>query len=461
MINRIKLSIFFLILSCILIFIILGYLLFNTLQLQSNKFKYSTDYLSASEFYKYKVNDEKLEQVCDILLKDKNSMDLNGELKEDSKKKLIDTLKNTFNVYKKINENLKESFLSYKINVPFNTLISLNKFNINGSNKIITIADDDKLKESVIYLFGDSSIITDILPANYLYFNGNNYNFQINLYIKYGSLRNYYLRSIKNVIWGAFIILIVFIIIVIYTIKTIKRQEVHDKMKTDFINNITHEIQTPITTISIASRTLSNPIILNQKTELLNLVKSIDNQSRRLINLVDNVLNLSALRNGIIQLNYKKINLHDLINKVVDEFKIRNHQKSFTINTSLFISTPEILADPFYFEMILTNLLDNAFKYSKDIIELNITTLESKKYFEIILSDNGIGISKEYQKHLFKQFYRVPTGNIHKIKGTGLGLYYVYLITKSHKWKISVNSEINIGTTFTLKLKRNIKLQNN
>jgi len=241
---------------------------------------------------------------------------------------------------------------------------------------------------------------------------------------------------------------------VIYTIITILKQEEYVKIKNDFINNITHEIQTPITTISLASKTLINKNVIDNKQEVVKIANSIEKQSKRLISLVDNVLNLSVLKKKLIFLNLGNVNLHEIINNVIQNSYESKQIKNLNITTNLNAKNPVILADAFYIEMVLSNLVDNAIKYSENNVEINITTSENKNYLFFSVSDNGIGIHKQYQKHIFKQFYRVPTGNIYKTKGTGLGLYYVHLIIKSHKGRITLQSESGKGTSFLIKLKK-------
>ena len=235
----------------------------------------------------------------------------------------------------------------------------------------------------------------------------------------------------------------------IYVIIMFKRQKKINEIKTDFINNMTHELKTPISTISLSSNVLSNKNIINQPDRLQHYASIIKQENERLKIQVERVLQLALFEEKSFKLNYKCLSINDLIEKTVQPYTLLLEEKkgSYSIQGKRLIAE----VDEHHFSNAISNLIDNAIKYCKEkdsLIQINITNL--KKDISIKVHDNGIGMEKEEIKHIFKKFYRAPTGNIHNVKGFGIGLSYVDQIVKMHSGSIKVSSKKNKGTTFEI-----------
>jgi len=233
-----------------------------------------------------------------------------------------------------------------------------------------------------------------------------------------------------------------------FTLFIIFRQKRLTEMKNDFINNMTHELKTPISTISLASQMLKDKTIPNSLKNYDHISGIIDEESKRLGFQVEKVLQVAILEKGGVLLKKKSMNMHELINNIVTNFEIKLQNASGTL--SLQLDAPEyvIFADEVHITNIIFNLLDNAIKYSDKNPEISISTQNIRNGFMLAVQDNGIGIGKEQQKKIFDKFYRVPTGNIHNVKGFGLGLSYVKKIIEEHNGEIKIKSELGKGSVF-------------
>jgi two-component system, OmpR family, phosphate regulon sensor histidine kinase PhoR len=220
----------------------------------------------------------------------------------------------------------------------------------------------------------------------------------------------------------------------------------------NFINNLTHELKTPISSIAIASSVINNEDILKTPERLFTYARIIQEQNTRLSKNVEKVLNLASLEKNRIHLNLEEINLNEILTEISAQFK----QTDFGLKTNIKIITNElnfyILADRFHFSNLILNILENGAKYCEQKPELQISVSEKKKRIEISITDNGIGIPKDQRKKIFTKFYRVPTGNVHNVKGFGLGLDYVQKIVSAHKWRIKVDENPDGGSIFTLSI---------
>lgn len=249
------------------------------------------------------------------------------------------------------------------------------------------------------------------------------------------------------------IVLICIIIALFYTsITTIYKQKKLSLVKNDFINNMTHELKTPISTISLACEALADEHLKLDAERQQSYVGMIQDENKRLSVLVDNVLKSAVWDSTKLILSFKKVNLHELIKKVADSFDIQIERKEGQIKLELNATKSTINADKVHLSNVIYNLLDNANKYtpSKPIIKLKTDTNENFIIFSV--SDNGIGIKKENLNKVFDKFYRVSTGNIHDVKGFGLGLSYVKRIVELHHGEITIESLKGKGTILNIKL---------
>ncbi|MDB9964433.1 HAMP domain-containing histidine kinase [Vicingaceae bacterium] len=249
-------------------------------------------------------------------------------------------------------------------------------------------------------------------------------------------------------------ILLIFILIGLFysSISTIYKQKKLSLVKNDFINNMTHELKTPISTISLACEALIDKTLMLDPERQTSYVSMIKDENKRLSILVDNVLKSAVWDSTHLKLNFLKINLHDIIQKVSQNFDIQINNRNGKLNLDLGAKEACILADKVHFSNVIYNLLDNANKYSPEIPKIGISTRNEEGSVILSISDNGIGISKENQKKIFDKFFRVSTGNIHDIKGFGLGLSYVKRIVDLHHAEISIESTRNKGTTINIKI---------
>lgn len=246
------------------------------------------------------------------------------------------------------------------------------------------------------------------------------------------------------------ILLLVLISSFAYTILTILKQKKISEMKTDFINNMTHEFKTPVATIMIASESLKDPEITEDKLRVKRLADIIYDENIRLGEHIERVLNIAKLDKGELELEKEPININDLLYGVVDSMELQLKKKAVGVDFNLDASDSIIMGDELHLSNVIFNLLDNAIKYSKEDPCIAINTWNRNNLVYVSISDNGIGMSKEQLSKVFGQFYRVPTGNIHDVKGFGLGLSYVYDIIKRMGGSVRVKSELNKGTEFEI-----------
>ncbi len=237
-----------------------------------------------------------------------------------------------------------------------------------------------------------------------------------------------------------------------YTVRTAWRQKRLSEIKSDFINNMTHEFKTPIATISIASEMLLREEVNADTHKTIKYAHIILNENQRLQKMAEQVLQSASLEKSDMKLSLRQIDMNELIREVADSFHLRVEEKNGELDLDLKAENPLIWVDPNQMAYALTNLLDNAVKYSPDQLNIKLQSwTESNKMF-IRIQDQGIGISGEDQKHIFKNLYRIPTGNRHDVKGFGIGLFYVEKVILAHGGKIAVDSLPSKGTKFTITL---------
>jgi len=271
------------------------------------------------------------------------------------------------------------------------------------------------------------------------------YYFYINL-----SGRNVYLFK-KMQLWLLLSLLVLIIVAFFaYTIFSFFRQKQLAELQKDFINNMTHEFKTPISSIGIASDVLLSFTDIEIPERFKNYAKIIKNENARLNKQVENVLKAARIEKGKTIMDVERVNLHHIINNVFLENNFSKEDKKVSVKLNLEANDCNILADKLHLTNVLFNLTDNAIKYNNEEVDIFITTKNNRKTIEFFLRDNGFGIPKNYHKTVFKKFFRVPKGNVHDVKGFGLGLFYVKQVCESHNWRISLESDINRGTTFKL-----------
>jgi signal transduction histidine kinase len=241
------------------------------------------------------------------------------------------------------------------------------------------------------------------------------------------------------------------------TIFIIFRQKKLSEIKNDFVSNMTHELKTPISTISLASQMLNDNSIPEDSKNLNNISRIIGDESKRLGYQVEKVLQMAVFDRGRIRLKRKKTDVNELVSNVITNFDLQVQKREGTITGELNAGETQLNIDPVHLANVVSNLVDNAIKYSKEAPEIRIRTLNRNGNFIIKVADSGIGIKKEDQRRIFEKFFRVPTGNVHNVKGFGLGLSYVKKIVEEHRGSVSLKSEVNKGTEFEISLPLNQK----
>ncbi len=270
------------------------------------------------------------------------------------------------------------------------------------------------------------------------------------LKVFFPSYNNYLLSSILIPLIASLLFTGLIIFCFIYVVYVIFRQKKVSEMKTDFINNMTHEFKTPIATISLASDSINSPSIINNEEKIRRFTGIIKQENTRMLNQVEKVLQMATIDKKDFDLNVTKVNLHDIINQAIENASLKVQKRGGVIESKLIAKNVIVLGDRIHISNIIHNLLDNAEKYSAENPKIMITTKNVRDGVEVSISDNGIGMKKETLKYIFDKFYRVHTGNLHNVKGFGLGLSYVKALMDSHKGTINVKSELGEGSTFIL-----------
>lgn len=265
---------------------------------------------------------------------------------------------------------------------------------------------------------------------------------------------NKYVLEVANMIYLALLFTLFLFITFLITIYLVARQKKVTELKNDFINNMTHEFKTPISTISIAAQMLSDNKLPKSTETYERLSGVIYGETKRLRYQVEKVLQMSLYEGGNIALKHQILDANDIIDSVVQTFAIKVTQNGGDIKTDLGAVNSMIKADEMHFTNIIFNLMDNAVKYKRDDVSLHldVSTQNDADHLFIQISDNGIGIQKEDIKRIFDKFYRVHTGNTHNVKGFGLGLAYVHKMVSLHHGTIKATSEFGKGTTFFITL---------
>jgi signal transduction histidine kinase len=282
------------------------------------------------------------------------------------------------------------------------------------------------------------------------YFAEENYfKMQFDYYIDFTDKKLMVLRDTSASLGMSVLTIIVIVLLFMYTYRNLMEERRLSNLKTDFINNMTHELKTPLSTITVAGKTLEMKQIRSDSEKILETAKLIGKQSVHLNQLINLILEISMWERTQFQLDKKVVEADSLLKDIVDSFK-SGCNNGVSITQKFDLQGIMINLDVVYFTTMINNLLSNAVKYSDKEPEIRIEGTYNKEHIYIKVSDNGIGISKQDQKHIFDKFYRVSHGNIHKFKGLGLGLYYVKRIAESHGGDVSVDSKPGKGSIFTI-----------
>jgi two-component system phosphate regulon sensor histidine kinase PhoR len=338
--------------------------------------------------------------------------------------------------FKSLEYLIKNEFISQGLNIPFVLMV------VNNNEQVVYQSEITTRKPK------SSEIITQVIfpedpPSKHNY-----------IKIYFPTKRDYLSSSITFLVPSIFFSIILLVTFTI-TIYIILKQKKLSEMKNDFINNMTHELKTPVSTISIAAQMMKDADIAKSPEVFKHISSVINNETKRLGFLVEKVLQMSLFENQKATLKTKDIDVNDLIANVANTFNIKVEKSGGTIDIDLQAEDSTIRADEMHITNMIFNLMDNAVKYKREDVplELMIRTRNEGDRIIINIEDNGIGIKKENLKKVFDRFYRVPTGNVHNVKGFGLGLAYVRKVVEDHKGTIRAeNGHGNTGTAFIITL---------
>ena len=247
-------------------------------------------------------------------------------------------------------------------------------------------------------------------------------------------------------------LVVVIAVMFIFSMRTIANQRRLDRMKNEFISNMTHEIKTPISTISLACEMLQDGSVEQDSVARNNFVGIIADENARMRLLVETILQSSKMSNSHYTLGRSEVDVHHIIERMAQSFRLTMEGRGGVLEQHLEASPSVILADELHLTNLIYNLMDNAIKYSDKAPYIIVSTCREDNMFVLRIQDHGIGISKADQKHVFEKFYRVSTGNVHNVKGFGIGLNYVAQVVRLHHGSIELESEVGKGSTFTVRL---------
>ena len=273
------------------------------------------------------------------------------------------------------------------------------------------------------------------------------------LYLSITENKSKVIREMAWMIVASIVFTTIIVLAFAVTVRTLFNQKKLSEIKSDFINNMTHELKTPLATISLAIDALTNDKVIHDADKVKIYSKMIREENKRMNKQVEKILQAARLEKEEIKLTLQRLDAHQIISKVANNIALQIQEKNGSIDLRLRATDPMIDADEVHFSNIIFNLLDNAMKYSAQEPEIVVETLKhGNGMFTIKITDNGIGMDRETQARIFEKFYRAHTGNIHNVKGFGLGLSYVKAIVDAHEGKISVESAPGKGSTFTITL---------
>jgi two-component system, OmpR family, phosphate regulon sensor histidine kinase PhoR len=258
--------------------------------------------------------------------------------------------------------------------------------------------------------------------------------------------------SLRWIIIVAAIFMIIIIAAFYVTVRSLLNQKKLSEIKSDFINNMTHEFKTPLATISLAVDAIRNEKVRNNPEKMDYFSGIIKEENIRMNKHVETILQAALMEKQELELRKEETHMHDMLDQVLDNYQLQLQNKNGQVNKLYNAKNDLAAVDPVHFGNLLSNLVDNAIKYSKETIELKISTHSTNKQLIIRIEDNGIGMSKETVKRVFEKFYRAHTGNLHNVKGFGLGMSYVKTVIDAHKGKIRVESTVGKGSAFTIEI---------
>ena len=272
------------------------------------------------------------------------------------------------------------------------------------------------------------------------------------LYIIVPHLRSFVWKALTPLIIGSILFVIIIVSAFFITIRALLKQKKLSEIKSDFINNMTHEFKTPLATISLAVDALKNDKVRNDPEKINYFTGIIKEENKRMNKQVETILQAALLDKQVVELNLKNLSAHDLIKSALNNIALQVEEKNGSLEIHLNATDDLIAADEVHFTNLISNLLDNAVKYSNDKLRIKLTTQNIGNTIKIKIEDNGIGMNRETLNRIFEKFYRAHTGNLHNVKGFGLGLSYVKTMVDAHHGTIKAESILGRGSIFLVSI---------
>lgn len=344
-----------------------------------------------------------------------------------------------------------------KVDTGFRSSFSITNLALFNDEQDIRVFDQTKDSS---WLYPDTlNIKKNQIPVNHYAYIGNRFEIGINYYVDFDNKKAIVLRAIAGSLIIAMLALLAVCLVFMLTLRNLMEERRLSQLKTDFINNMTHELKTPLSTISVATRTLENDSVLDDRNKTKETVSIIHRQNRQLAKQINHLLEISMWERKQFSIDRQILELEPFFAGIAEAFRWECKEKGCTLEERFTFLTKTAFLDEVQLTVALHNLLINAVKYNTNDPEV-ILEVTCDDRLSISVTDNGIGIGKEDQKHVFDKFYRVSTGNVHKVKGLGLGLFYVRQIVEAHGGNIEVSSRPGKGSTFTIILPVHGKNQN-
>lgn len=363
---------------------------------------------------------------------------------------------NRLSMVEDVSKELQETNVPIYKRINFDSLGSILRAELLANNITLTPSYRVSLakKDSTIFMMA-ANVKGEFLPGNTYkipLFGNDIFRDPGMLFVSFPDKSSAIVANLSATLASSVGLLLVLVFIFSYTLYAILKQKKISEMKTDFINNMTHEFKTPVATIMIASEALKDPEVTEDKARLKRLAGIIYDENVRLGSHIERVLSIARLEKGELNMENAEVDMNDLIMIVLDSMELQLQKRNAVVTVNTNAENAVVFGDELHLSNVIYNLIDNANKYSTDIPEITITTRNTSKHLIIEIADKGIGMTKEQARRIFDQFYRVPTGNLHDVKGFGLGLNYVQDIIKKLNGTVKVSSEKDKGTTFEISL---------
>lgn len=352
--------------------------------------------------------------------------------------------------YEEIREKLRKAFIYRGLKdtkfefcifseVGINTAMGSNTYELKSPNFFVAFTDTIHNKQTVLPLITSGSELMGPEPFE-------------TLSIVIPDYKSVVMKQMRVMIFGVIFFTLIIITAFYVTVHTLLRQKKLSEIKNDFINNMTHELKTPLATISLAVDAMRNEKVVHDRGKSEYFSSIIKEENKRMNKQVETILQAALIDRQELQLKLQPIHAHEVIRHVMDNFALQFQEIHANVILELNARYDLAEADEVHFTNLISNLIDNAVKYSRDKLSIRITTHNNGKCLTIRIEDNGIGMNKETQRRIFEKFYRAHTGNVHNVKGFGLGLSYVKSVVDAHHGRIKVESAVGKGTAFTLEI---------